>query len=167
MSALKGLGGNKPEAETTNDAEEENRTDTQKESFAKSQPAADENEPVGKSELEDAENIAEDMSRTEGQVTGGDLAAAEQAENAPEGSTTYSSHPIERFRIGGYQFEKGSLTLEGDDVQKFEKLLESAPPREQATVKKIDVDSVNKLAKSFLSSNRTRGVDTSADRPGQ
>lgn len=83
-----------------------------------------------------------------------------------DGEVQFSSHPIAKFRIGRFQFDRGILRLSGDDLADFRKLMEKASPRDQALVTEINPEAANTVAKSFLESRRTRGVDTSEDRPG-
>lgn len=64
---------------------------------------------------------------------------------AEEGETVYSSHPIKRLLIGRFSFEDGVLRLKGDDLAEFEKLLDSLPRGDRASVKKLDMDRVDAI----------------------
>lgn len=84
----------------------------------------------------------------------------------PEDSKTFSSHPIQRFKLGRFQFDRGTLTLSGDDLSEFEKLLNSdkLPARDRNVVKEIDRESAERAAQRFLDTKRVRGVDTAGVR---
>lgn len=73
----------------------------------------------------------------------------------------YSSAPIQNYRIGRYVFQNGLLELSESDAEAFDKLIATLPVREQATIKKVDLDAANKIGEQFLATQRTRGVDTS------
>lgn len=132
----------------------------------------DENHPLTQeSEVEALVDGADDLSSSVISDKLRERIAGEQAAQAnaslrqeSDGDTSvYSSHPISRYRVGRFQFEQGTLRLKGDDVGEFEEIMRNQPPREQARVKKIDVEAANVVARNFAKSqgsSRTRGVDT-------
>jgi hypothetical protein len=74
-----------------------------------------------------------------------------KAEETPaETSATYTSHPVENFRLGRYRFNKGLLTLTGDEVEAFDKLLESLPPADKRRVRKLDVAAAEEFVRQRL-----------------
>lgn len=93
---------------------------------------------------------------------------AQDADEAPQpdDSVTYTSHPIDNFRIGrDWQFSKGVLKLSPEKAEKFDKVLEDQPASIRGRIRKIDAAAADKLARQFISSRRTQGVDTSANGP--
>jgi len=141
-------------------------SDTTKLAFAKSAPATDENEPKGSESQGQAENMAERSSPESGaNQQAADLEAAENATGqvgTDSDAAVYSSHPIENFHVAGFQFEKGTLKLtDSDEIERFEKLIESLPPRERSTIRKIDLDGAAAVAKRFNNASTSkRGIDT-------
>lgn len=79
-------------------------------------------------------------------------------------STSYTSHPTKSLKLGKFQFENSTLTLKGDEVAEFDKLLDSQPAFIKNGVKKIDTDAAGKLAKQYLDQNRMiQGIDNSGN----
>lgn len=76
---------------------------------------------------------------------------------------TYTSHPIARYRLGGFKFENGLLKLgTEDEVAKFEALLEALPPSEQIRVKKVDLAAAEAIVRERLATQgrTTQQVDS-------
>jgi hypothetical protein len=63
------------------------------------------------------------------------------------GKTIFSSHPISRFKLGRFQFANSILSLEGDEVEEFEKMLDRLPAGEKSKIKKIDVKAAELLVR--------------------
>lgn len=66
----------------------------------------------------------------------------------PEVIATFTSHPVQNFRIANFQFEKGVLKFEEgqeESLEKFEKLIASLPIVERKRIQKIDVEAAEKL----------------------
>lgn len=138
--------------------------------FGKHGGGADENEPLTlDAEVESLQQGAEAQSAAARDAPSDGAIAAALATAGVEpsdGEVQFSSHPIAKFRIGRFQFDRGLLRLSGDDLTAFRALMEKASPRDQALVTEIDPRAADTVARSFLESRRTRGVDTSEDRPG-
>jgi len=130
--------------------------------LAKDSPATDENEPKGEESVNEAEAMAKQASGDpESQEKQADLEAAENAADAG-GKHVYSSHPIAAFHVGGFQFKDGTLTIEDDkEAERFEKLVEGLPPRDKSTIRKINTEGADAIARKFNNSSTSkRGVDT-------
>ena len=87
-----------------------------------------------------------------------------KAPEAPEvdESVYYSCAPLERLKIGRFQFDKGQLKLDENDAGQFDALLEKVDARTRSKVKKIDV----KAAEAFLRNLKpvaTKATDSSSD----
>ena len=95
------------------------------------------------------------------------------ADPAPEVATTqapivlatFSSHPVQNFRIADYQFEKGVLKFEEgqeESLEKFEKLIASLPVAERKRIQKIDVEAAEKLIEKLRaeSGGATQKIDS-------
>ena len=95
------------------------------------------------------------------------------AESAPEVTTThvpnviatFTSHPVQNFRIANYQFEKGVLKFEEgqeESLEKFEKLIASLPTVERKRIQKIDVEAAEKLIEKLRaeSGGATQKIDS-------
>ncbi len=121
----------------------------------------DENVPT--TSVEQLESLKEGAAMASGganeAVADGLAVAAAGPESGEDGVTIYSSHPIARYSIGRFHFTQSTLRLEGDDLAEFEELVSKASPRDQALIKKIDLEAADKVARNFATS-RTRGVDT-------
>lgn len=94
-------------------------------------------------------------------------------ESAPEVTTThvpnviatFSSHPVQNFRIANFQFEKGVLKFEEgqeESLEKFEKLIASLPIVERKRIQKIDVEAAEKLIEKLRaeSGGATQKIDS-------
>jgi len=123
----------------------------------------DENTPLSQTvQLQELDEGAVDMSQqpsltmpiseTEDQI--------QRAVAAPQGTVTFSSHPVGAFKVGRFQFTNGQLILTTAEAQEFESLLERMPPRDRNRVRKIDRQAAEKMAERFLTTRRVRGVDT-------
>ena len=85
-------------------------------------------------------------------------------DNNPQPLAIYSSHPIQRYRMGEHRFENGTLKFyDSETLDRFEKSLEQLPPVERIRIKKIDVDAAAKISKEVqaLSGGATQKVDSS------
>jgi hypothetical protein len=122
----------------------------------------DENTPLSQTtQLEELDEGAVDLSQQPGttMLRTESRQQIEAAANTPQEATMFSSHPISGFKVGRFQFVNGQLTLTGDDVAEFEKLLEKLPVRDRSRVRKIDRAAAERAAERFLT-KRVRGVDT-------
>lgn len=94
-------------------------------------------------------------------------------ESAPEVATTqvpnviatFSSHPVQNFRIANFQFEKGVLKFEEgleESLEQFEKLIASLPIAERKRIQKIDVEAAEKLIEKLRaeSGGATQKIDS-------
>lgn len=89
----------------------------------------------------------------------------EEAQRRPEPLATYTSHPVQNFRIATYQFEKGVLKFEEgeeESLEGFEKLLESLPLIERQRIKKIDIEAAEALIEKLKaeSGGPTQKIDS-------
>lgn len=75
-------------------------------------------------------------------------------------TTVFSSHPTDRFKLGRFQFEKGTLRLDDADADEFRELLDKQPGFIKSQVRELSVDAANKLAEKFQSGRKVTGVDT-------
>ncbi len=164
---------NKPESEVSDKEAEALRGDGgpgQIPAFGKQQGQDENNNLTNEGQLESLKLGASAQSGQvgEGAVDIAGLVAAQSyaGSEAPEdGSTEYVS-TIGRLRIGKFEFTNGVLNLKGDDVGGFEKLLETAHPRTQQAVRKIDREAGEAVAKRFVTESKmSRGVDTSDNGP--
>lgn len=78
----------------------------------------------------------------------------------PEGEVVYTSHPIQNLHLGPYQFENATLRLNGDQVGKFEELLDKLPLTERNRIAKIDHSAVNRIVEQ----RATQQFDSSVGR---
>jgi hypothetical protein len=78
---------------------------------------------------------------------------------------TYSSHPIQNFAVGAYQFAKGVLTLlDGDAIEEFESLISKLPAPDRLLIKTIDLGKAEEIAKGFTVGGATKAFDSSVGR---
>jgi len=69
---------------------------------------------------------------------------------ADQASVTYTSHPIQRFRMGKFRFEKGMLVLtDSAEIAEFEACLEALPQTERIRIKKIDLAAAEKISEEI------------------
>lgn len=83
---------------------------------------------------------------------------------AESGEVRWSSHPIQRYTVGRFQFEKGLLTLtEEADIEDFQATYDSLPVYEKARLQKIDVAAAERIVQQYLngSGSATKGIDSS------
>lgn len=95
---------------------------------------------------------------------GGAAAAAQVDETgAPSPIAVYTSHPIVRYAIGRFQFESSTLKLfKQQDVEDFEALIKNADVQTQHTVRRVDASLAEQIAREFVQSRTTTGIDTTA-----
>ena len=84
---------------------------------------------------------------------------------APIVLATFSSHPVQNFRIANFQFEKGVLKFEEgqeESLEKFEKLIAALPIGERNRIQKIDVEAAEKLIEKLRakSGGATQKIDS-------
>lgn len=78
---------------------------------------------------------------------------------------TYTSHPIRNYRIGKFQFQNATLTLDSEEeIEKFAALLDSLPPSEKSRIKLINVEAGEAIAKSHVEKVVTQGIDSAVGR---
>lgn len=93
-----------------------------------------------------------------------DLAFRVRENLKAEGAVRWSSHPIQRFTVGRFQFEKGLLVLtEAEDIADFQEVYDSLPVAERARLQKLDLEAAERLARAHLGIDGavTRGIDSS------
>lgn len=93
--------------------------------------------------------------------------AAKAEETLTPGPVSYSSHPIENLSIGAYRFEKGLLTLTGDEIEVFDNLLATLPPQEANRVKKLDVAAAEDLVRKMLENQRAAATQVTDSSTGE
>lgn len=151
--------------------EEENRV-----TFA-STAQTDQNKPANEAEKDAAQNQAEVLSEEgarRNEVTDRLAASASAVEAEDQASDDdgpaeriWSSHPIQNYRYGGFQFEKGTLRLtDPKDIERFESKLAGASDRVKNQIREINRAGADKIGRAFQSSRRVRGIDTSRPGPG-
>lgn len=86
-----------------------------------------------------------------------------------DGETCYTSHPIQRYRLGKYRFEKGVLKLKGKEVAKFEELLDELPETERHRIKKLDVAGAERIARANMAKmgGATKQIDSTVGDRGE
>ena len=70
------------------------------------------------------------------------IANEPKPETADDGAVRYSSHPIQNYKVGRFEFENGLLVLnEDEDIKEFEKILNDPkfPRSERARINKLDL----------------------------
>jgi hypothetical protein len=136
--------------------------------FGKHGGGEDENNPLTEvSELESLKTGAAQNSNSTDSDFQDALAGQGLNPDAPEdGSVEYVSPNIPNLRVAGRQFDNGRLSLKAEDAEKFEQALQSAHPRTQAAVRKVDRAAGEAVARSFLG-RTSRGIDTSDNGPGR
>ena len=90
---------------------------------------------------------------------------AETAESVAEDTVLarYTSHPIQRFTVGRFQFENGLLTLRtADEVAEFDSVLKDLPLSEQYRIKAVDLAAAENLARIHLANSGgvTQAIDS-------
>lgn len=85
--------------------------------------------------------------------------------HVPNVIATFSSHPVQNFRIANFQFEKGVLKFEEgleESLEQFEKLIASLPIAERKRIQKIDVEAAEKLIEKLRaeSGGATQKIDS-------
>lgn len=83
----------------------------------------------------------------------------------PEPTETFeffSCAPLDRLKIGRFNFDKGQLKLTEEDAVEFEELMKKVDPRTRQKVKKIDVRAAEAYLRS-LAPVATKSTDSSAD----
>lgn len=82
---------------------------------------------------------------------------------AAEGEVIYSSHPIQRFKVGRFVFENSVLRLnEQKDKDDFEQILKALSPRDRLNIRKLSLDKVDELVRQRAAA--TRQFDSSVGR---
>ena len=76
---------------------------------------------------------------------------------------SYTSHPVDKFKIGRFQFERGVLNLDEKDSKEFDELLAAQPISVSRKVKKLDSSMADQIAKAFQRGRMSQGVDTTAN----
>jgi hypothetical protein len=127
------------------------------------------NQPAGKELLESAEVGADVQTELNDQsndalAAGAVREAAYQAEDSsgqmPAGKT-WTSHPIQNYSLGRFDFQQGILNLtESADIEEFEKLLNhpQLPIRDKQLIQEVNVDRANRIASEFVKSRVSSGI---------
>lgn len=94
-----------------------------------------------------------------------DVPETTESEAQADSSVQYSCSPINRLKLGQYQFADGILTVDSEDVDHFEQLLEGCPPHIKSQVQRINVDRAAEIAKQHakINSSMSAGVSTTGD----
>lgn len=72
----------------------------------------------------------------------------------------YTSHPIQKFRLGEWKFQDATLKLTPEEAERFDEVLASQPERERALIRKIDSAKGELIAAEYLKTKQVRGIDT-------
>lgn len=76
----------------------------------------------------------------------------------------YTSSPVMRLKLGKFQFDKGVLTLtDQNDVEQFDKLLSTLPPRERNAIRTISLEKANAMVRP-VEPGVTKNFDSSVGR---
>lgn len=103
------------------------------------------------------ENAVADLERN--------IGAAQAGINTKTQGKTYSSHPVQNFAIGPFQFVKGVMTLlEGEAIDAFEELLDALPAPDRLMIKTVDLGKAEEIAANFLRGGATKQFDSSVGR---
>lgn len=80
-----------------------------------------------------------------------------QAGAPQEGEVLWSSHPMANLKIGPFQFENAVLRLTGDDIAKFEKLVNDPkfPAATRVNLRKLDPGRVEAIVEARKQASRT------------
>lgn len=82
-------------------------------------------------------------------------------------TVAFTCHPVERMRIGRFEFVKASLKLESDaDVEEFRTLLDAQPGFIKQKVRELSVEAANAVAAKFMSGRKITGIDTTRNSMG-
>ncbi len=76
----------------------------------------------------------------------------------------YSCHPLDRFTVGKWKFERGQLRLAPDEAQELDEWLKGkkVDPHTKRTIKKIDVSAAEAFLTKHLA-QATKGAVQSTD----
>jgi hypothetical protein len=91
-----------------------------------------------------------------------ETATTEEPESEPV-LARYTCHPIQRYQVGGFQFENGLLELRApEEVESFEKILDQLPLAERHRIKTVDVEAAERFVREMLARNggATQGIDS-------
>lgn len=76
--------------------------------------------------------------------------AAEAAEAAEAPATvTFSSHPIQNFRIGNYQFVNSQLVVAEKDAQGVRNMLDKLPLSERQKIQEVSVEAAEEYLRNL------------------
>jgi hypothetical protein len=76
----------------------------------------------------------------------------------------FSSHPIQRYRLGRrWQFENWILKLtDPEEIAEFRKAVESLPPAERLKIKELDLAAAERISREYRSTGgATKAIDSS------
>jgi len=76
----------------------------------------------------------------------------EEVAPAKQVIATFTSHPVQNFRVGNFQFAKGVLKFhegEEESLEKFQKFIDTLPPIERRRIQVIDVEAAEALIKKL------------------
>lgn len=74
------------------------------------------------------------------------------------GKVIYTSHPVQRFSIGEWEFEKGLLEFESEEAAAaFEAVLSQMPKVERNHIRKIDTSVADRVARAHIA-NQTKAI---------
>lgn len=76
----------------------------------------------------------------------------------------YTSAPVMSLKLGKFQFTRGVLTLDDPtDIEQFDKLLKTLPPRERNAIRTISVELAEAMVRP-IEPGVTRAFDSSVNR---
>lgn len=133
----------------------------------------DDNKPSNDHGQADPENneISEFDESKKQAVSGADFFPTTMAEGPidPEIIASFTSHPVNNFRLGKYQFTDGVLNFtDSKKLAKFEELLDDLPPAERNRVKKLDLEAAKRISAEFQANQpkATTSTDSSVGERG-
>lgn len=91
---------------------------------------------------------------------------------ADDGAVRFSSHPIQKFKVGRFRFDNGLLTLTKlEDIADFRKTLGQLPPAERIRIKELDVSAAEAQVRAAIANSpkasKNIGSDTGDRDPGK
>lgn len=92
-------------------------------------------------------------------------AESQQPATTEVASALYTSSPTQSLKLGRFQFERGTMKLEGAAIEEFDSLLAQQPPQIKSQVKKVSRESADAVAKKFLATqgSMVKGVDVAGN----
>lgn len=94
------------------------------------------------------------------------MSEQQNEQNEQNELVVFSCHPVQRLKIGRFQFEDGVLQLEGDDLKEFEDIIgsKSFPVFERNRIKKLSTSAVDAIVNRFRRDQATKQFDSGVGR---